>query len=591
VGVHGQQENMSDNSSTMLWDRVIEDFRQRRPASSAREDFFRPGVDRVAVVREALHRPGGINRMAAVALLKDMSEAEKKQLFPELIQLARSAHGPVDAVRNIILSLPGPWVLARIDELVEPFLAAGEYDDFWMMIELYERLDVARALALARRAALHPDEDVRELGLTQLSRLVARAGEDTPEADAVREAMGPAWSQPDKSLRWRALGLSQDLEALAEGKPRQVAMSPPQDRDYATDARLAFSAMNMGDVDLTLAFLRKPFPARLPSDAVLFLQARCWEKLGDEETALLFMREAERQNPAHTLSVLTVLQVLVMSGKAKPYAEELRRQADRIMDSGTSSPEDLYFAAISKIFFLERMTQGKGSRPTLEQAAAVLRRASSTFRSLRPEQQKIPDLDARIVPALGSCLEELGRQDEALALYESALADHPTDPDLLMFRGVAFLDTDPERALQDFAGAARAGVDSIWPYFFLAQHALTHDEFNEALKWASKAASKPGPKEAHAQAHEWVAIALSALSHPLDEVLEHFDRAIQLNPNAEHIRENRSSAVSESRRAWRIESTSTLQVKRDLVGSASRKTASWIEQEQLRMTGTAVAVA
>jgi hypothetical protein len=182
---------MSNNSSPKLWDRVIEDFRQRRPASSAHEDFFRPGVDRVALVREALHKPGGINRMAAVALLKDMPEEEKKQLFPELVQLARSAHGPVDAVRNILLSLPKPWVLARIDEQVEPFLAAGEYDDFWMMIELYERLDVARALALARRAALHPDEDVRELGLNHLSRLEALASEDTPEAEAIRRALGP----------------------------------------------------------------------------------------------------------------------------------------------------------------------------------------------------------------------------------------------------------------------------------------------------------------------------------------------------------------------------------------------------------------
>jgi len=160
---------MSVMSQADLWNRVVSEFVPNDATSPARNDFFRPGVDRVALVREALRMPGGNNRAAGIALLQRMKAEEQEQLLPELIQLARAAHGPVGMVRKLILSLPCKWVLDRIASQVDAILRGEEYDDYWMFLELYEQLDPALAVALARRAATHQDPDIRELGLRSLA--------------------------------------------------------------------------------------------------------------------------------------------------------------------------------------------------------------------------------------------------------------------------------------------------------------------------------------------------------------------------------------------------------------------------------------
>ncbi len=143
----------------------------------------------VAIMRDVLKARNGNRAVTAVALMKRMSTEEQKDLFPELMQLARSAHGPVGAVREIILALPRPWVLSRLDGEVSPILESEEYDDYWMMIELCEPLDPALAVRIARRAALSADAEVSELGLERVERLVAAATADTPEAEAIRQAL------------------------------------------------------------------------------------------------------------------------------------------------------------------------------------------------------------------------------------------------------------------------------------------------------------------------------------------------------------------------------------------------------------------
>lgn len=162
---------MSQIAPSTLWERIVQEQMRGGLSVPIREEFFSASVDRVRLVRRGFRMPGGENRAAALALFRHMSLEEQQELFPDLVQLARAAHGPVGAVREAIRSLPREWVLARIDGEVETILQAEEYDDYWMFLELLEQLDQRRACMLAQRASAHSDPEIRELGLLHRERL------------------------------------------------------------------------------------------------------------------------------------------------------------------------------------------------------------------------------------------------------------------------------------------------------------------------------------------------------------------------------------------------------------------------------------
>jgi predicted DNA-binding transcriptional regulator AlpA len=214
------------SESSTIWDRVVQHFVRPDTTAAAYEEFLRPDVDRVGLLRRALRLPGGNNRATAVALLEKLTVEEKKSLFPELIQLARSAHGPVGKVRDILLSLPREWVLSRIDGEVEPILREEEYDDYWMFLELYKQLDTERAVALARRAALNGGPDIRELGLEKLADL-------SRELLSVNEVASRLSVAPRTVWRW-----------VAQGRlPRPLRLRPGCVRWWSSDVEHFLEAL------------------------------------------------------------------------------------------------------------------------------------------------------------------------------------------------------------------------------------------------------------------------------------------------------------------------------------------------------------
>ena len=84
---------MTGSVSSQLWDRFVGEFVTGDPAPLLCNQLFNEGVDRVALVREALSKAGRNHRAAAVVLLQRMSNEEQQQLFPELVQLARLCTG------------------------------------------------------------------------------------------------------------------------------------------------------------------------------------------------------------------------------------------------------------------------------------------------------------------------------------------------------------------------------------------------------------------------------------------------------------------------------------------------------------------
>lgn len=140
------------------WQRVVQAHQDYR---SVMQEFLADGETRVDALKKALRGPDRDLGLAACAAL-DLED--KKELFSEWVHLARSAHGPFQIAWNIILSLPRDWVVQHITRESDAILTQEEYDDYWMFLQLYKKLDPVLTHALAERALRHSDPEIRELG-------------------------------------------------------------------------------------------------------------------------------------------------------------------------------------------------------------------------------------------------------------------------------------------------------------------------------------------------------------------------------------------------------------------------------------------
>ena len=149
----------------VVWDRLVQ---SHKTFSTTLRDFLDADVDRVGLVRRSLR---GKDRSTAVYLLRSLSISELQELFGDLVFLASFSHGAIHTIRDTILCLPQEWVLGKIEDVAEPLLSDGTYDEYRRLLELYIELDYDLALRLAQRAAGQQDEDIREAGEDFLEKL------------------------------------------------------------------------------------------------------------------------------------------------------------------------------------------------------------------------------------------------------------------------------------------------------------------------------------------------------------------------------------------------------------------------------------
>src|SRR5437870_3015830 len=263
--------------------------------------------------------------------------------------------------------------------------------------------------------------------------------------------MDPLWYLMSEVEQDRISGLSEDLYLLGEGGTQQVAMSAEDEARWAKEAVSVFSRMLAGgDADVVLKFLRQPAPDNRPRYIIPFLQARCWERLGENELALLFMKEAERLDPRQAVCVLLILERL---GRV----QEAIACAQRIIANPDSSPEELYQAAAA-LLRPARLMQPEEARPIFHRIVGILERALKVFIITPLVNREIPDADRYIIAMLGLCHELLGNAKTATRLYNDGLARYPGDSTLLTFRGLALIETDLPAALRFFGKAVQAGA-------------------------------------------------------------------------------------------------------------------------------------
>jgi tetratricopeptide (TPR) repeat protein len=379
--------------------------------------------------------------------------------------------------------------------------------------------------------------------------LIAHGLGDSPEAEALADQMDEPWYAMTEQEQRRMRGLSADLYALREGGPKRVDMSPEQFAAWEINVTRMGDQLHLGDVDSALEFFRKPIPSSLPAHFIPVLQARCWERAGDLETALVFLKQAERTSADVALPVVTLLQRIGKFAEAQGYA-------DKIIARPESGPLDLYVAASAHLLRVLQLSDEEAD-PVIRQMVPVLERAQATVTALRRGGTGLSEVDAAVAVALGHCYERIGNVDAALQVYSAALERSPHSADLLVSRGLAQYGKSAGAALQDFHAAIAAGARSIWPGYVLSRQALAAGADGEALRLALQSADRAGPAEVRAEVYQTIAIAQARLGQPMQEVLRNFATAAALDPTNESIRHNQAIAAEVSElpgtptpRAW-----------------------------------------
>jgi tetratricopeptide (TPR) repeat protein len=129
-------------------------------------------------------------------------------------------------------------------------------------------------------------------GVRELHRLSTVGKDDSPEADAIRDATDCPWEGISEVERQRVRNLSEDLYSLVEPPPA------PQPIDPEAKAGLseATEARQRGEWDKALDLLRR-WRAYIDPALVSFLRGSIWLEAGDPETAMLFFEHASKQQP------------------------------------------------------------------------------------------------------------------------------------------------------------------------------------------------------------------------------------------------------------------------------------------------------
>jgi len=173
LGVWWEEAMVNEQASDIdrgLWQHYVE---AEHAFITARMRLFSHSAALLELVHSGLTDP--TERAAALDVSALLSVGQKQQLFGDLLALASFGHGSVRKVRDLILSLPHDWLVANIEHYAEPLLEYDEHEEYRRLLESYRLIDRDLTLRLARRAAAHGDEDIREAGEDFLVALAAVA--------------------------------------------------------------------------------------------------------------------------------------------------------------------------------------------------------------------------------------------------------------------------------------------------------------------------------------------------------------------------------------------------------------------------------
>jgi tetratricopeptide (TPR) repeat protein len=361
-------------------------------------------------------------------------------------------------------------------------------------------------------------------GTRELHQLLAAGKDDSPEADAIRDATDGPWEALSETERDRVCNLSEDLYSLVEPPPALQPMNP-QAQAKLNDA---IEAKQRGEWDRALDLLRR-WRAYIDQALISYLRGSIWLEAGDPGTAALFFEHASKLEPANEKYLAMSLGAMRLADPARA----IRRADDILQEYPKYSPTVIVPAADIKLMAARTTSETEG-RQMFEHLAPILENTLARF-----DEQDQPDRSSYVeaLALLGFGYEFVGQSQAALEYYSRGLQLDPYNDALLVARGILLYGTSP-RAITDLEMAIRTGSPLIWPYVFLAHHNLVNRRFEECRKLCEQALSMNGSAAVKSEVSEWLAIAQAGLGFPFEMVRSSFDNAIRFDPSNERAKLN-----------------------------------------------------
>ncbi|HEY7119591.1 MAG TPA: hypothetical protein VH475_23570 [Tepidisphaeraceae bacterium] len=245
--------------------------------------------------------------------------------------------------------------------------------------------------------------------LRRLHDVTAQYGNDSAEADSVRERM----DGPERHLnRWemnRLNGLSADLYMVRD---EEVLEQPPAAQSQAELRQLIQEYERWNDWDSVLALLRRR-PPLVSEEAVAFTRARAYAAVGQHAAALQFFEHAMKRWPTSADFQALHLSMLKKAGKEREAID----LGERYSSSPSTAPVLLIAAAATR-FDISGTTEVQGVLGLLTRALRLSRDSSTAA----PTDYLVL---AHLLRA--QCLLLTGNPEEAIKSLNEALFLRPGD--------------------------------------------------------------------------------------------------------------------------------------------------------------------
>jgi hypothetical protein len=143
-----------------LWNELI---KSESNYQVARWELFKHCSSIIGVIKKALHIP--YERKSALRLIEYLTDKDYPHILDDLIEVASVGHSDIELCRKVILALPQKWLLSNIEESLYKALSNGEEEEYRRLMELCILLSNSLLEKLINKALLHPDDNVKEVGI------------------------------------------------------------------------------------------------------------------------------------------------------------------------------------------------------------------------------------------------------------------------------------------------------------------------------------------------------------------------------------------------------------------------------------------